>query len=127
MTHSMELCYSEGHLGGAENTACQSDPSFGGPKNFLARFVAHCESCAHDVENRNFEIRVYWLSCFLRERRKTVVATCISFFSIIVKSLQLCKRRQIAESRKYCLVHVIVFFGLCFFYFFVSHRLGISG
>ena len=25
---------------------------------FLACFVAHCESCAQDVENRNFEIRV---------------------------------------------------------------------
>ena len=32
----------------------------------------------------------------------------------IVKSLQLCGRRQIAEPRKYCLVRVIVFFDVCF-------------
>ena len=41
----------------------------------------------------------------------------------IVKSLQLCGRRQIAEPRKYCLVRVIVFFDVCFLYLFVSHRL----
>ena len=35
---------------------------------------------------------------------------------IIVKSLQLCGRRQIAEPCKYCLVHVIVFL-LAFFFF----------
>ena len=34
-----------------------------------------------------------------------------------MKSLQLRGRRQIAESRKYCLVCVIVFFGMCFLYF----------
>ena len=44
-----------------------------------------------------------------------------------MKSLQLRGCRQIAEPHKYCLVHVIVFFGVYFlyFFFFVSHRLGI--
>ena len=44
---------------------------------------------------------------------------------IIVNSLQLCERKQIAKPRKYCLVRVIIFFGVYFLYFFVSHRLGI--
>ena len=34
-----------------------------------------------------------------------------------MKSLQLHGRRQIAEPRKYCLVHLIAFFGMCFLYF----------
>ena len=34
----------------------------------------------------------------------------IVFFLIMVKSLQLRGRRQIAKSRKYCIVYVIVFF-----------------
>ena len=41
------------------------------------------------------------------------------FFLIIMKSLQLRGRRQIAESRKYCLVRVITFFSVCFLYFFL--------
>ena len=47
-------------------------------KNFLVRFVVHCESCVQDVKNCNFEIRV-WLSCFLRERKNTVAILCIFF------------------------------------------------
>ena len=43
----------------------------------------------------------------------------------IVKSLQLRGRRQIAEPRKYCLVHVIVFFGVCFLYLFCFSQVGI--
>ena len=47
------------------------------------------------------------------------------FSLIIVKSLQLRGRRQIAEPRKYCLVRVIVFSLACVFSIcFVSHRLG---
>ena len=58
-------------------------------------------------------------------RRKTVAALCISFSLIIVKSLQFRGRRQIAEPRKYYLVHVIVFSLVCVFSIcFVSHRLG---
>ena len=53
------------------------------------------------------------LPCFLRVFLCTIV-----FFLIIVKSLQLRGHRQIAEPRKYCLVHVIVFFGMCFLYLF---------
>ena len=42
--------------------------------------------------------------------RKIVAASCTLYSSlIIVKSLQLRGRRQIAEPRKYCLVRVIVF------------------
>ena len=76
----------------------------------------------------NFEIRVLLLLCFLRdkEKKKKKHCSCTFYFSmIIVKSLQLCGRRQIIEPRKYCLVRVIVFFDVCFLYFFVSHRLGI--
>ena len=47
------------------------------------------------------------------------VFLCTIVFSlIIVKSLQLRKRRQIAEPHKYCLVRVIVFFGVYFLYLF---------
>ena len=60
---------------------------------------------------------------FLGER-KNCSRIFVFFFLIIVKSLQLCGRRQIAEPRKYCLVRVIILFGVCFLYFFVSHRLG---
>ena len=42
------------------------------------------------------------------------MATLCIFSLIIVKSLQLCGRRQIAEPRKYCLVRVIVFFWRVF-------------
>ena len=44
------------------------------------------------------------------------------FSLIIVKSLQFCERRQIAEPRKYCLVCVIVFLWPVFSLFFVSQR-----
>ena len=63
--------------------------------------------------------------------RKYCSRTLYSFL-IIVKSPQLRGRRQIAEPNKYCLVCVIVFFGVCFSFFFffsfffVSHRLGIQ-
>ena len=57
------------------------------------------------------------LPCFC-EREKTVAALLYSSL-IIVKSLQFRGRKQIAEPRKYCLVHVIVFFfGVCFSLFF---------
>ena len=36
-----------------------------------------------------------------------------------MKSLQLCGCRHIAKPRKYCLVRVIVFFGMCFLYLFL--------
>ena len=60
---------------------------------------------------------------FLIVRENIVAASCTMYFSlIIVKSLQLRGRRQIAEPRKYCLVRVIVFlwrvFSLFFFFFF---------
>ena len=52
------------------------------------------------------------------ERKKIVAASCTLYSSLIlVKSLQLRGRRQIAEPRKYCLVRVIVFFGVRFLYF----------
>ena len=70
-------------------------------------------------------IIVSWLPCFYSENicNRTVYCT---FFLIIVKSLQFRKRRQIAEPRKYCLVHLITFFGVCFLYFFCFSQVGIS-
>ena len=73
-------------------------------------------------KNRFLVIRVFSLVVvFLREREKH--CSCNLYFSmIIVKSLQLCGRRQIAEPCKYYLVRVIVFFllGVCFLYFCFS-------
>ena len=60
---------------------------------------------------------------FVREKN---CSRTLYFSLIIVKSLQLCERRQIAKPRKYCFVRVIFFFfGMYFLYFFVSHKLGI--
>ena len=62
---------------------------------------------------------MYWDLGFLR------VFSCIIVFSlIIVKSLQLRGRRQIAEPHKYCLVRVIVLFGVCFLYLFCFSQVG---
>ena len=86
----------------------------------LTHFVTHCESCAQDVENV-----FWWLAfgcCSFWDREKLYYRTCI-FSLIVVTSLQLRGRRKIAEPRKYCLVRVIIFFGVCFLYFFVSYRL----
>ena len=62
------------------------------------------------------------------EREKKLYCRTLYFSLIIVKSLQLRGRRQIAESHKYCHVHMIIifFFRVCFLYFFVSYRLRIS-
>ena len=63
---------------------------------------------------------MHWELGFLRVFLYTIVS---SYF--IVKSLQLRGRRQIAEPRKYCLVRVIVFFGVCFLYLFCFSQVGI--
>ena len=63
---------------------------------------------------------MYWELGFL----KVFLCTIVSPY-FIVKSLQLLGRRQIVESRKYCLVHVIVFFGMCFLYLFCFSQVGI--
>ena len=63
---------------------------------------------------------MYWDLDFLRVFLCTIV-----FSLIIVKSLQLCGRRQIAKPRKYCLVRVIVFFDVCFLYLFCFSQVGI--
>ena len=73
----------------------------------MARFVAHCEFYAQDIENATLVIRVLSLSFF--SERKPVLPYFV-FCLIIVKSLQLRKRRQIVKPRKYCLVRVIGFF-----------------
>ena len=86
-------------------------------KKFLACFVAHCESCAQDVENVVLVIRVSGCSFFFRDR-KTVLPHFVFFSLIIVKSLQLRRRRQIAKSCKYCLVRVIIFSLTCVFSIF---------
>ena len=60
-------------------------------------------------------------------RENIVAASCTMYFSlIIVKSLQLRGRRQIAEPRKYCLVRVIVFlWRVVFLYLFCFSQVGI--
>ena len=63
-----------------------------------------------------------WDLGFLRVFLCTIV-----FSLIIVKSLQLRGRRQIAEPRKFCLVRVIVFFDVCFLYLFCFSQVGILG
>ena len=78
-----------------------------------------CVGC----RKRNFVIRV--CGCRVSWEREKHYSRTLYFSLIIVKSLQLCGRRQIAKPRRYCLVRVIVFFGLYFLYFFVSHKLGI--
>ena len=57
---------------------------------------------------------MYWELGFLRVFLCTIVSP---YF--IVKSLQLRGRRQTAKPHKYCLVRVIVFFGMCFLYLFL--------
>ena len=64
------------------------------------------------------ELGYNWELGFLRVFLCTIVS---SYF--IVKSLQLCGRRQIAEPRKYCLVRVIVFVW-CVFSLFVLFLTG---
>ena len=60
------------------------------------------------------------------ERKYCSRCDCTLYSSlIIVISLQLRGRRQIAEPHKYCIVHVIVFLWRVFSLFFVSHMLGI--
>ena len=59
------------------------------------------------------ELWCNWELDFLRVFLCTIV-----FPYFIVKSLQLRGRRQIAESRKYCLMRMIVFFGVRFLYLF---------
>ena len=60
---------------------------------------------------------------------ENICSRTLYFSLIIVKFLQLCGRRQIAESRKYCLVRVIVFlwrvFSL-FFLFLTSWNFGLN-
>ena len=63
---------------------------------------------------------MYWELGFLRVFLCTIVSP---YF--IVKSLQLRGRREIAESRKYCLVRMIVFFDVCFLYLFCFSQVGI--
>ena len=61
---------------------------------------------------------MYWELGFLRVFLCTIVSP---YF--IVKSLQLRGRRQIAEPQ-YCLVRVIVLFGVCFLYLFCFSQVG---
>ena len=69
-----------------------------------------------------FVIRVFQcgVSCRVSYIEKILQPHFVLYSSLkIVKPLQLHGHRQIAEPRKYCLVHVIVFFSLaCVFSFF---------
>ena len=80
--------------------------------SFCSPLCILCVGC----RKHSLIIRVLMLSVFQRESEKHCSRN-LSFSLIIVKSLQLHGRRQIAEPHKYCLVHVIVFFGVCFLYF----------
>ena len=84
------------------------------------RLVAHCESCAQDIETIVLVIRVSCCS-FLGEEKITL-SHFVFFPLIIVKSLQLRGRRQIAKPRKYCFMNVIIiiFFGHVFSLFCFS-------
>ena len=55
-----------------------------------------------------------------REKKKEEKhCSCTLYFSlVIVKSLQLRRSRQIAKPCKYYLMRVIVFFDMCFLFFF---------
>ena len=67
-----------------------------------------------------------WVNCRVFIKEKNCSCTIVLYFSlIIVKSLKLRRRRQIAEPRKYCLVRLIAFFGVCFLYFFCFSQVGI--
>ena len=77
---------------------------------FLAYFIAHCESYAHDVENAVLVIKV---CCCRFWETETLYCRTLYFSLIIVKSLQLRERRQIAKLCKYCLVCVIIFLLVC--------------
>ena len=46
-------------------------------KKILARFVAHCESCAQDIENAVSRIKVWVVVVF--ERKKNYIATLCIF------------------------------------------------
>ena len=82
------------------------------------RLVAHCDSCAHDIETIVLVIRVS--CCSILGEKNYTIALCI-FSLIIMKSLQLRGRRKIAEPRKYCFMNVIIiFFGRVFSLFCFS-------
>ena len=73
------------------------------------------------LRKHNLVIRVLAWSCFKCEKKnwcRTLYFVFPCFFLIIMKSLQLRGHKQISESHKYCLVRVIVFFGVYFLYFF---------
>ena len=61
--------------------------------------------------------------CSFWERKKLNCRT-LNFSLIIVKSLQLCRRGQIAESHKYCLMRVIVFLWHMFSLIFCFSQVG---
>ena len=76
-----------------------------------------------------FVIRVFQcgVGCRVSYIEKILQPHLVLYFSsslIIVKSLQLRGRRQIAEPRKYCLVHVIVFLWRLFFSIFCFSLVG---
>jgi len=80
--------------------------------------VAWYRNRAQDIETIVLMIRVSWCSFWKREK---LCCRTLYFSLIIVKSLQFRGRRQIAESRKCCLVRVIIFLWHVFFLYFVSY------
>ena len=85
-----------------------------------------CPSLCGRCKKHFLVIRVFVVVVF-RETKNTVLPH-LYFFpdnSEISATPWTCGHRQITKSRKYCLVHVIVFLWLVFSLIFVSHRLGI--
>ena len=77
------------------------------------------DSCVQDVENITLVIRVCrWFF----EREEKLYCHTLYFSLRIVKSLQLCGRRQFAKPCKYCLVCDFYFFfwRIFFLYFCIS-------
>ena len=71
-------------------------------------FWTHLAHCGTAFCNQGFLV---WCCCRVFIQRENIVVERSTLYSslIIVISLQLCERRQIAEPCKYCLVRVIVF------------------
>ena len=105
-------------IGPSQSTHGRASRGSGGNalgKIFLARFVQKAQIC-----NQGFIVG--FVAVFLRERKD--YSRTLYYSLIIMKSLPLRGCRQIAKPCKYCLVRVIVFFSVCFLYFFCFSQVG---
>ena len=89
-------------------------------ENFLAYFVAYCESYVQDKKTVVFGDYDF-VCCFLK---KKLYCHILHFSLWIVKFLQLCGRRKIAKPYKYYLAWLFFFDTYFFFSIMASHRFG---